>query len=61
MVFLFLHAYAQDDNNVDGVATGYRTIAEQSAAPVVEVPAMSEDATHEFLIAELQRLDLLAD
>lgn len=59
VVFLFLHAFAQDDNNVDGVARGYQTIGEQSPATVVQVPAMSEDATHGFLLEELKRLDLV--
>lgn len=58
VVFLFLHAYESDRNNVDGVAEGYRTLADQSSATVVRIPAGPEDDTHEFLIAELKRLGL---
>lgn len=58
VIFLFLHAYESDRNNVDGVAGGYQTVADQSPATVVRVPAMAEDDTHEFLTAELKRLGL---
>jgi dTMP kinase len=58
VVFLFLHAYAADSNNVDGVADGYNKIADQSPVTVVRVPSMTEDEVHEFLVAELKRLDL---
>ena len=57
-VFLFLNAYATDSNNVDGVAEGYHKIADQSRMPVVRVPVMPEDETHEFLVAELERLGI---
>lgn len=61
VVFLFLHAYAADSNNVDGVAEGYDKIADQSAMTVVRVPVMAEDETHEFLVAELKRLGIAAN
>lgn len=60
VTFLFLHAYEADSNNVDGVAAGYESIADQSPETVVRVPAMAEDETHEFLAAELERLGLTA-
>lgn len=60
VVFLFLHAYATDGNNVDGVAEGYNRIADQSPMPVVRVPVMTEDETHGFLVAELKRLGIAA-
>ena len=60
LVFLFLHAYEADSNNVDGVAEGYQQIADQSPATVVRVPAMEEDDTHGFLVAELNRLGVVA-
>lgn len=58
LTFLFLHAYEADLNNADGVAAGYETIADLSPATVVRVPAMTEDATHEFLMAEIKRRGL---
>lgn len=58
VIFLFLHTYESDRNNVDGVAGGYQTVADKSPATVVRVPAMAEDDTHEFLTAELKRLGL---
>lgn len=61
VVFLFLHAYAADGNNVDGVAEGYDKIADQSPITVVRVPIMAEDETHEFLVAELKRLGIAAN
>jgi hypothetical protein len=60
VVFLFLHAHEADSNNVDGVSEGYQTIADQSPVPVVRVPVMAEDETHQFLAAELKRLGLVA-
>lgn len=60
VVFLFLHAYAADSNNVDGVAEGYNKTADQSPMTVVRVPIMAEDETHEFLVAKLTRLGIAA-
>lgn len=37
-VFLFLHTYEADSNNVDGVALGYQTIADQSPSNIVRSP-----------------------
>lgn len=60
VVFLFLHAYEADSNNVDGVAEGYQKIADQSPVTVIRVPALEESDTHEFLVAELNRLGIIA-
>lgn len=60
VVFLFLHAYEADSNNVDGVAQGYQTLADESPVTVVRVGAMAEAETYEFVAAELLRLGLVA-
>lgn len=60
VVFLFSHAHEADSNNVDGVSDGYQTIADASPLAVVRVPVMAEGETHEFLVAELKRLGLVA-
>lgn len=60
LVFLFLNAYEADDNNVDGVAEGYKQVADQSPVTVVRVPDMAEEDTHKFLVAELNRLGIIA-
>ncbi|MFL6108095.1 MAG: dTMP kinase [Marmoricola sp.] len=59
VVFLFLHAYAPDSNNSDGVLDGYRKVADQSPFNVVRVPALGERETHDLLVAELKRLGLV--
>lgn len=58
VVFLFLHAYAADSNNADAITRGYLTIAEHSPVAVVVVPPMTEDETHTFVMAKLQRYGL---
>ncbi|OFE18357.1 hypothetical protein BA895_12020 [Humibacillus sp. DSM 29435] len=60
VVFLFLTAYAGDENNAPGVKEGYEAIAAASeVGQVVFVPAMSEEETHNFVVAELARRGLL--
>lgn len=59
VVFLFTHDHEADSNNVDGVSDGYQTIADQSPLIVVRVPLLTEDETHEFISAELERLGLI--
>ena len=60
VVFLFLTAHAGDENNVPGVKEGYEAIAATSElGRVVLVPAMPEEETHHFVVAELARRGLL--
>lgn len=59
VVFLFLHTYEADSNNVDGVSMGYQALADQSPTTVIHVPALGEEETHELLVGELRRLGLI--
>ncbi|WP_140400254.1 hypothetical protein [Aeromicrobium sp. PE09-221] len=61
LVFLFRHTYEADSNNVDGVSTGYQTIADQGPTAVIHVPALGEEETHELLVGELRRLGLIVE
>lgn len=54
IVFLFLTPREDDPNNVDGVADGYRTLAERHAGNVAHVPAHSPEETHEFIVEALR-------
>lgn len=59
VVFLFLSAREDDPNNASGVEGGYRRLAtEPGGAPVILVPDLSADDTHEFIIDELRAADL---
>lgn len=55
IVFLFLMPHEDDENNVAGVAEGYRILAAQQSAVVITVPMMTSSATHEYIISELVR------
>jgi NTP pyrophosphatase (non-canonical NTP hydrolase)/energy-coupling factor transporter ATP-binding protein EcfA2 len=60
VVFLFLTAHATDENNAPGVKEGYEAVAAAwDPDRVVLVPAMSEEETHAFVIAELGRRGLV--
>ena len=59
IVFLFLHPHLPDDNNVEGVQAGYEALAAADPDHVVVVDPMSESDTHDFIVAELRRRDLV--
>lgn len=59
VVFLFLSAREDDPNNASGVEGGYRQLAKTpGATPVILVPDLAADDTHEFIIEELRAADL---
>jgi dTMP kinase len=58
VVVLFLSAREDDPNNASGVEGGSRKLAETQSAPVLFVPDLSVDDTHEFLVEELRAADL---
>lgn len=53
IIFLFLTPREEDPNNVDGVAEGYRQLADDHPGTVVLVPTMSESETHAHIVATL--------
>jgi len=53
IVFLFLSAREIDANNVDGVEHGYREMASTHTGEVHVVPALSKDATHDYVVRAL--------
>lgn len=60
VIFLFLTAHADDENNAPGVKEGYEAIsADCDPDRVVLVPSLSVQRTHEFVVAELQRRGLV--
>ena len=59
IVFLFLAPRETDENNVDGVADGYRELAAQDASNVVEVPMLPPRQTHLFIVDKLSEALLI--
>lgn len=58
IVFLFLTPREEDPNNVDGVADGYRALAERHPGNVTHVPALSPDDTHTVIVEALSEANL---
>lgn len=58
-VFLFLTPREDDPNNVDGVAEGYRQLADRHGHGVVLVPDMTTADTHQFIVSALRDADLI--
>lgn len=58
IVFLFLTPREEDPNNIDGVADGYRTLAAGHTGAVSDVPVLSPDDTHEFIVKALREANL---
>lgn len=58
-VFLFLTPREDDPNNVDGVADGYRTLAERHGNGVFLVPDMTTADTHRFIVSALNDAGLI--
>lgn len=59
IVFLFLTPREDDPNNVDGVADGYRQLADRHGHGVVLVPDMTTADTHRFIVSALQDAGLI--
>lgn len=53
IVFLFLTPREDDANNVDGVADGYRDLADHHGGRVALVPTLTPEETHEFIVTAL--------
>lgn len=53
VVFFFVSPHEEDPNNVSGVETGYRELARRHTGPVILVPEMGVDDTHQFIVDEL--------
>ncbi|MDQ0612395.1 dTMP kinase [Microbacterium sp. W4I4] len=49
VVFIFLEPHLVDDNNTQGVKTGYRALIDEHHDLTVIVPSAGEDATHTLI------------
>lgn len=53
VVFVFLDPHADDANNSDAVASGYRALMRRHSDVAVAVPDLPVDQVHAFIIEEL--------
>jgi hypothetical protein len=57
-VFLFLTPRQEDPNNVMGVEAGYRELASKHRGPAFTIAEMTQDETHEYIVAQLTATEL---
>lgn len=59
-VFVFLKPHQLDQNNAEGVELGYQTLVAIHDDIAVPVPALKPEATHRFILDELERRGIAA-